>query len=339
VPELRTDWLTERTVIVAEERAGRPNEFGGGIVPRRVADTGLRERNSADAFQCPFCPGHEHRTPPAVYEQLGADGCWRVRVVPNMYPALMLPGAGLPAVEAASPGVEPALGAHEVIIEAARHVDRTGLVSVDELRNVLEVYSARLRHWRDDGRYCYGLVFKNEGPRAGASLSHLHSQLVALPAVPSNVGREMRRAEHDFAKQRSCPYCRVIQQERSAGVRIVADRDGFVAFCPFASWQPWEVWLMPAQHQPAFERQSQPAGLDRLADVLHELVARVESIVPETSYNLLLRTAPWIDGVNPWYHWRIELLPRVVEFAGLELAAGIHINPLSPEHAAQQLRS
>ena len=77
-----------------------------------------------------------------------------------------------------------------------------------EFGDVLEAYAARLRHWRDDGRFRYGLVFKNQGPRAGASLAHLHSQLVALPAVPSNVGREMRRAEHDFDAQRSCPYCR-----------------------------------------------------------------------------------------------------------------------------------
>ena len=136
-----------------------------------------------------------------------------------------------------------------------------------------------------------------------------------------------------------CPYCRLIEHERAAGERIVLDRDGYVAFCPYASWQPWEVWLLPAQHQPAFELQNSPAAIDRLADVFHDLVRRVEATVPEASYNMLLRTAPWVDGVDSWCHWRIELLPRVSPFAGLELAAGIHINPLSPEHAAQHLRA
>lgn len=340
MPELRTDWLTGRTVVVAEDRAGRPNEFGeGGELDRVIAAT------SRDSFECPFCPGNEHRTPPAVYEQPGADGRWRVRVVPNRYPAFEVGRVDYTAAEAASPkaevpapGVEAAVGTHEVIVETARHVNRTSAISAAELRDVLEAYAARLRHWRADGRFRYGLVFKNQGPRAGASLAHLHSQLVALPAVPSNVGREMRRAEHEFRREQKCPYCRLIQQERSSGERIVLDRDGYVAYCPYASWQPWEVWLLPAQHQPAFERLGPPAAIDRLADVLHDLVSRVETIVPSASYNLLLRTAAWLDGVDPWCHWRIEILPRVADFAGLELAAGIHINPLSPEHAAGQLR-
>lgn len=340
MPELRTDWLTGRTVIVAEERARRPNEFGE-VIAASPRDTG-----PSATFICPFCPGQEHRTPPSVFENAGANGAWQVRVVPNMFPAFAVPDVNLPAADfgklspgnAASPGAERAVGVHEVIIETARHVDRTSALSVSELRDVLEVYAERLRHWCADGRFRYGLVFKNQGPRAGASLTHLHSQFVAMPAVPSNVGREMHRAENEFGREKACPYCRLLQHERAAGARIVLDRDGYVAYCPYASWQPWEVWLLPGQHQPSFERPHSPAAFDRLADVLHELIGRVEAIVPDASYNLLLRTAPWIEGVDGWCHWRIELLPRVASFAGLELAAGIHINPLSPEHAAQQLR-
>lgn len=331
MPELRTDWLTERTVIIAEERAGRPNEFGAV-----ASSTPVTASTSLGSYECPFCPGQEHRTPPSLYEQADADGRWRIRVVPNMFPAVTLPDANHPAVEADAPA---AIGAHEVIIETSRHLDHTSGISVGDLRNVLIAYVERLANRRDDGRFRYGLVFKNQGPRAGASLAHLHSQLVALPAVPSNVGRELRRAEHEFGKDRVCPYCQLIEHERTAGKRIVLDRNGYVVFCPYASWQPWEVWLLPAQHQPAFELQTSPAAADRLADVFHDLVRRLEARVPEASYNMLLRTAPWIDGVDSWFHWRIELLPRVSPFAGLELAAGIHINSLSPEHAAQHLRT
>jgi UDPglucose--hexose-1-phosphate uridylyltransferase len=309
LPELRTDWLTERTVIVAEGRSGRPNEFDAREAgPATGKSTGpiVRGAKGESSFICPFCPGQEHRTPLPVLQKDDANGKWQIRVVPNLYPAVSLPA------DTTARGVEPALGAHEVIIETARHVDRTAAISARELGDVLETYAARFRHWHDDGRCRYGLVFKNQGLRAGASLVHLHSQLMVLPAVPSNVGREMRRAENEFGKERSCPYCRRIQHERTAGVRIVLDRDGFVAFCPYASWQPWEVWLLPAQHQPAFERINAPAAMERLADVLHDLVVRVEATAPE---------------------------PRAATFAGLELAAGIHINPLSPEHAAEQLRS
>ena len=137
--------------------------------------------------------------------------------------------------------------------------------------------------------------------------------------------------------ERLCPYCEVIAKEQTANERIVLARDGFIAFCPFASWQPGEVWLMPTAHEPSFESAS-PDELERLAGVLHALVSRLESLIPGAAYNLILRTAPWIDGNDAWSHWRIELLPRVNAFAGLELATGIHINHLAPERAAGQLR-
>ncbi|MCI0335327.1 MAG: DUF4921 family protein [Planctomycetes bacterium] len=332
MPEQRTDWLTGRTVIVAENRALRPNEF--------EADRNISRAASA----CPFCPGNESLTPPPEYEQFDDRGRWRVRVVPNKFPALNNPVAtgGPPVAAAAEPAAATcnlAIGAHEVIIESARHIDRTSALTALELRHVLETYAERLRHWRNDGRLAYGLVFKNQGPRAGASIAHLHSQLVALPAVPSAVEAELHRAKHAFDEKHSCAYCRMLEQERTERARIVLDRDGYVAFCPFASLQPHEVWLLPANHEPSFERAASVDTLSRLADVLHDVIARLESIVPAGSFNLLLRTAPWKIDCDTWFHWRIELLPRVNSIAGLEMATGIYINPVAPERAALQLRS
>jgi UDPglucose--hexose-1-phosphate uridylyltransferase len=329
VPELRTDWLTGRTVIIAEERAARPNDFSESTIGK-VTARGIRDAISS----CPFCPGQEHRTPTAVHELPDGSSGWRVRVVPNRFPAVRLPAGEYAATEATSE----AIGAHEVIIETARHETRTSALRVDELRVVLDTYALRLRQWRADGRWRYGLVFKNQGPRAGASLAHVHSQLVALPGVPPTVATELQRATDDFAARQKCPYCRLIQQEHSFEERIVLDQDGFIAFCPPASWQPFETWLLPHKHEPAFEHLAAAIQLEHLAGVLHKLIGRIESVVPEASYNLILRTAPWVEGNEGWCHWRIELLPRLAAFAGLELAAGIHINPLSPERAAGYLR-
>ncbi len=338
--ELRTDWLTGRSVLVAESRALRPNEFSDAS---SLAD-GKAAAHSNDT--CPFCAGNEFGTPPAVYEKRDEQGRWQIRVVPNMYPALMPPTRGIKvpplvstadrsrdALQQSSPGV----GAHEVIIECSDHVDRMSALSVQALRDVVEVYAERLRHWRTDGRYRYGLVFKNQGPRAGASIAHLHSQLIAVPLVPPTVAAEAARASQAFSGQRQCPYCQWVAKELSTGARVAAFRDGFIAFCPFASWQPFELWLMPIDHKPSFELAS-PNELDRLADVLHGLITRLESVVPDHSYNMLLRTAPWVGGCDEWSHWRMELLPRTNAFAGLEVATGIHINPLTPERAALQLR-
>jgi UDPglucose--hexose-1-phosphate uridylyltransferase len=274
-------------------------------------------------------------------EKRDAQGRWLVRVVPNLYPAVAtgsLPAdSTTKASQADSQQTVPAIGVHEVIIEHPNHIDRLSRLSIDELRVVLEAYAERLRRLRDEGRFRYGLVFKNQGPRAGASIAHLHSQLVALPLVPVEVETEQARAAESYDDEQTCPYCRLVADERSAGTRIVVDRDGLVAFCPFASWQPYEVWLVPVEHRPAFELAA-PGELDRLAGVLHVLVRRLETIVPHAAYNMLLRTAPWIAGCDDWSHWRIELLPRINSFAGLEIATGIHINPLSPERAAEQLR-
>lgn len=337
VAELRTDWLTGRSVLVAENRALRPNEFA--LEP---ASAGEEPKSTTSLLSCPFCAGNESRTPPPVYEKLDQHGRWQIRVVPNMYPATILPIVATDVASIASTAAEmhtvasPAIGAHEVIIESASHSDRLSALSKAELRGVLEAYSERLRHWRQDGRFRYGLVFKNQGPRAGASMAHLHSQLIALPFIPSAVEAEGARASEVHSQQRLCPYCNLVRQERSLASRTVIDQAGFLAFCPFASWQPHEVWLMPIDHSPWFEMAT-PGELDRLTWVLHALIKRLESVIADAAYNMIFRTAAWGIGSDEWSHWRIELLPRTNAFAGLELATGIHINPLSPERAARQL--
>jgi UDPglucose--hexose-1-phosphate uridylyltransferase len=253
-------------------------------------------------------------------------------VVPNRYPALTVAPDDLAADAVA-------IGAHEVIIESARHVDGIAALSAAEFADVLDAYASRLNHWHDNGRFEHGLVFKNRGPGAGASLSHVHSQLIALPELPPAAAAEFSRAQESCRQHAACPYCRLIDDERSAGERIVLDRDGLVAFCPFASLQPHEVWLMPVEHEPWFERRPRQSSDDKLAATLHALVARIEAIVPGGNYNLLLQTAPWNKSAGDCGHWRIDILPRSNSLAGFELATGIHINPLSPARAAERLRS
>jgi UDPglucose--hexose-1-phosphate uridylyltransferase len=290
---------------------------------------------STDPSACPFCPGQEHITPPTTYEVLDERGRWKIRVVPNKFPAVI---QGVDATDPAQDASSPAFGVHEVIIESSRHADRLSLLSAEELRDVLRSYAQRFRHWREDGRFAYGLVFKNQGPRAGASLAHLHSQFVALPTVPPTVHAEMRRAEQAVRESGHCAYCRLLELEHARGERIVYDECGYVAFCPYASLQPFEVWLMPMEHESAFEEISSD-GFQKVAESLHWLTMRIEAIVPDAAYNLILRTAPWQDQSCDWNHWRIELLPRATPLAGFELATGMFINPLAPERAASKLRS
>jgi UDPglucose--hexose-1-phosphate uridylyltransferase len=330
LPELRTDWLTGRAVILAQNRANRPNEFTAGLASSASPE---------HPIVCPFCAGHESGTPPAVDSRLDEEGRWRVRVVPNMYPVVMPPPNDVPTIREAADKTIAALGAHEVIIESARHLERTSALTVAELSEVLAVYSRRLGYWHDDGRFGYGLVFKNVGQWAGASLSHLHSQLIALSQLPAAVAAEYQRAEQHYAINQTCAYCNLVTSERDSGERIVFDSGGFIAFCPYVSLQPCEVWLLPTDHEPWFERQPGSDAVDRLAALLLPLLARIEAIVPQAAYNMLVRTAPWHSAAARCGHWRIEILPRVNPLAGFEMATGIHINPISPTRAAEQLRS
>jgi UDPglucose--hexose-1-phosphate uridylyltransferase len=327
VTELRQDYLTGRSVLVAEHRADRPNEFAS-------LPSGAASPTADSAANCPFCPGHESVTPTAVYTRADSAGYWRVRVVPNKFPAVALD--------------EPtAVGAHEVIIESARHVDRMSDLSIEEIADVLDAYRDRLAVWHDRGRFGYGLIFKNLGAPAGASLAHVHSQLIALPAPPVPVAAELARAREHFAQHGRCAYCDLIAAERQNADRIVLDCDGLIAFCPYASLQPGEVWIMPTIHESWFERsapgtpasEQPPSSHAALAAILHTLLVRIESVLPRVAYNLLVRTSPWQDDAATCGHWRIEILPRVNALAGFELATHIHINPIAPHRAAQQLRS
>jgi UDPglucose--hexose-1-phosphate uridylyltransferase len=212
-------------------------------------------------------------------------------------------------------------------------------LSIAEFANVLDAYRARLAHWHNQGGFQFGLIFKNLGARAGASLTHVHSQIMALPHLPTPVAAESQRADEHFARHQSCAYCQLIALERTLRERVVLDHDGLVAFCPFASLQPYEVWLMPASHEPWFEKSSRDSSGDKLAEILHALLVRIEAVLPRVAYNLLVRTSRWEAAAAQTGHWRIEILPRVNPLAGLELATQIHINPISPSLAAQQLRS
>lgn len=316
--DLRRDLLFDRCVLVAEHRGERPNDF------RRFIAAGA-PTSDPSSEDCPFCAGHESQTPPAVYEKVDSTGAWRVRVVPNRYPAVLAESAGLAA------------GVHEVIIESPRHIRRSSDLSVSELADVLTAYRDRLRHWRCHGQFRYGLAFKNVGAAGGATLVHLHSQLMVLSEIPPAVSRELDQLERYQQDSGRCASCDRIATERDCQERVIAEDKGFVAFCPFASLQAFEIWLLPTEHQPSFEDLRDESLHAGLASALHESLTRVERLLPEAGYNVILHTAPWGRSVSG-VHWRIEIRPRLSKLAGLELGTGIHINHVPPERAARQLK-
>jgi len=316
MPELRIDPIIGRRVYIAEDRAGRPNDFEAFTSPPRPGP----------ASQCPFCAGNEDQTPVASATALDAQGRWRVRVVPNKYPAIML-----------ETPVDAAFGAHEVIIESPEHRLELVELDVEVLAIILTVYRDRLRHWASDRRLKHAVLFKNSGFAAGASLEHVHSQLIALPYVPAAVQAKLESVARFHQSHGRCLYCELIGQEAAAGERLVLHERGYIAFCAYAPRQPYEAWLLPERHAARFE--SLEAGeLGAQAQVLHELLHRLHAASPGAAYNLLLHTAPFAASEDS-FHWHWELVPRLTYEAGLEWGGDVYITPLSPERAAATLRA
>ncbi len=317
MPELRQDPLSGRWVIIAENRAARPDEFAS--------------KNGSGGNVCPFCPGHEDQTPEAtaVYPRGSSGQTWKVRVVPNKYPAVELNATGDRG--------EAAVGVHEVVIESTAHVASLSDVSDEEARLAFVAYRDRLQALRQDSRLAYGLVFKNARAEGGASLEHVHSQLIATSTVPADVQFELAKAGEHQMLHGSCAFCDLIDGEVD-GARYVVTTDNFVVFCPFGSRFPYEMWVLPKEHCESFE-ETPDSELAELAELMQNLVRRLEATLDSPAYNYWIRNAPFRLSSHDDYHWRIELMPRLTRLAGFELGTGCFINPVSPEQAAAKLRS
>lgn len=327
--QLRSDPIVGRQVLVAEDRAGRPNDFAGRE-SAKVSDEPIDD--------CPFCVGHEDWTPEPSLEVSDSTGSWQVRVVPNKYPAVALDEQLFALSDTSALGAVPQapLGGHEVIIESPRHVQDITELTSDEFARVLRVYRQRLSDWSADKRICYVSIFKNVGNAAGASLGHMHSQLVALPQVPPVMAAELAACERHYAEHGCCIFCQLIKEELTHRQRLVVENDSFVAFCAYAGRQPYETWILPREHQASYEHLGD-AAVEELAELLQQLVARLSTLLNPLSYNLILHTVPFGAASADLFHWHFELVPRSTQLAGFEWGTGLHINPLSPERAATNL--
>ena len=325
MPELRKDPVVERWVIIATERARRPMDFAPETAPGRGPE------------ECPFCPGHEDRTPPELFRSGGPeDGPWTVRVVPNKFPALHTDGEGHSTGEGIYDRMD-GIGAHEVVIESPDHFATLGTLPVAHVGEVLVAYRERLLALRKDSRLEYVLIFKNHGVAAGASLEHPHSQLIATPILPELVAEELEGATRYFRMKERCVWCDVVRQERRDGSRLVLEEDGFVAVAPFAPRFPFETWVLPTSHRASFES-LQPDEVDALARLLRDLIGRLGRLFGDPPYNFALHTAPLKDVDPEHFHWHLELMPKLTRLAGFELGTGFFINPTPPEDAARFLR-
>ena len=349
VREIRIDpIIPNESVLIATARGARPK--------KKEEPAPRDERVHVDT--CPFCPGNETMTPPAIAAYPG-EGPWEVRIVENLYPVLGdEPGQG-----GFSFGLHQTIGGygrHEVIIDHPNHGIRLHEMSEPHLVLLFSAYGERMRQlYAADRRLRYVLVFKNYGPAAGGSIPHTHSQLIATPVVPENVYREVTHSHEFHEKHGRCIFCTLIDEALtfeatiydrvSGGIRrridvgqyVVERGERFVAFKPFASRFEWEVHILPLRHEADFLR----ATGEDLADftrVLRRTMARLEAVVGGIQYNYFLHSLPhggdW-GGNDASYHWHLEITPRTSIPTGFELGSGFYVNTVAPEEAARKLRA
>lgn len=328
MPELRKDPIYGRWVIISTERSRRPSDFAP------------EERRSVGGF-CPLCEGNEDRTPPEVFAfrdngtPPNSPG-WQLRVVPNKFPALRIEGDLNREGEGIYDKMN-GIGAHEVVIETPLHHESLATLPLVAVERVLLAYRERIIDLRRDRRLRYVMVFKNHGAAAGASLEHPHSQIIALPIIPTRVREEIEGAKGYFQYKDRCVFCDIIRQELRQKSRVITENRSFVSLAPFASRFPFETWILPKPHQPTFER-AEGDLFGEAAEILSDTLWRLKQVLDDPPYNYILHTSSSPEQDQDYYHWHIEIMPKLTKVAGFEWGTGFYINPTPPEEAAAYLR-
>ena len=326
--QLRKDPVAGRWVIVFTDRPCAPGDFE--IEPPQEGKG-----------SCPFCYGHESMTPPEIHAhregatQPDSPG-WSTRVVPNKFPALRIEGdlnrQGIGMFDMSN-----GIGAHEVIIETPDHQKSLADLLDHEVEKVVWSYRDRSIDLHGDKRFRYIMVFKNHGYSAGASLSHSHTQLIALPMIPKNVKEELAGASAYYEYRERCIFCDMIAQEREENERLICENSRFLAFSPFASRFPFEVWILPKEHHSDFSS-IRTEDVIELARILKAVLLKMKYVLNDPSYNFIIHTSPIEKDERENYHWHIEIMPKLLRIAGFEWGSGFYINPTPPEIAAKYLR-
>ncbi|OGB89851.1 galactose-1-phosphate uridylyltransferase [candidate division WOR-1 bacterium RIFCSPHIGHO2_01_FULL_53_15] len=332
MPELRQNPATKEWVIIATERAKRPEEMGLG-----VANPPANEKE-----RCPFCAGHERSTPNEIFSFRSFGTApntpgWWIRVIPNKFAALLPQGSPdrveLEGLFHYMNGV----GEHEVLIESPEHTLTIATMPEKQVEEIFLAYRERYIALSQDPRFEMVIIFKNHGLAAGTSLRHPHSQIIAAPITPNHIRHRIEEAMRYFDDHGHCVYCDMIQKEKKLGDRIVAETENFIVLEPFASRSPFETMVIPKSHASTFDAIA-PERCKELAYVMRLTLKKIYRSLNNPDYNYVIVSSPSHERSLEYYHWYIMILPRVTAVAGFELGSGIYINTVIPESAAKFLR-
>ncbi len=334
MPEMRRNPITGDWTIIATERAKRPHK-------QPMVNTGSSdgEDYSPDCF---FCYGNEHTTPHEVLAYREKPGTpdssgWTLRVVTNKFSALNLDDEFCIDNDNPLKTCCYAHGKAEVVIESPHHSLNTALFPQQQIELLLKAYKQRYITLAREASIRYVTMFKNNGTPAGASLSHPHSQIIATPVVPPVIQAEIDGAGEYYKKNKRCVYCDMVKNELDDKTRIIYENDEFLSFAPYASRSPFETWVMPKFHSDSYHKLTE-GQLKSLAEVWKAVLYKIYKGLDNPPYNYFIHTSPTRESTDNFYHWHMELIPKMTIMAGFELGTGMYINIAIPEQSAEFLR-
>ena len=336
--ELRKDYLLDRWVVIAKERSRRPSDFV------------RKNPGMTQSLVCPLCVGNEHLTPPAVMLYLDQNGRiektkdrngirsknWLIRVIPNLFPAFTFNESPNSQEEIRNQTVlRNAVGHHEVLVESPKHDEDPADANLTQLEFLIEAYIDRLRELSGKSYVEYISIFRNYGREAGASLTHAHSQIITTPFVPRIPAEELMTSKKHYEERKKCIFCDIIKNE-SSNSRLILERENFLVFTPYASVHPLEFWIFPKNHA------QNPLNLNKkevedFAITLKTSLKALKTLVNDPPYNYGIHLSI-NDEDRDYYHWHLEVYPRLSIWAGFEKNTGMYINTITPEIAATELR-
>lgn len=327
MPELRQNIATREWVIIATERAKRPEDFAKrDKTKKEVPDF---------VANCPFCPGNEKQTPPETFS-IKDGSSWKVRAIPNKFSALSSEGDFAHKEDGIMRWMN-GIGFHEVVIETPKHNLTTALLEDGHVTSIINAYKNRYLALTGNKFMEAVVIFKNHGAGAGTSLEHPHSQIVATPIVPTHIRSRIGEAMRYYDDHRKCVFCAMAAEEIKKGERIVIENQNFVSFVPYAALSPFHIWIMPKRHVSSFPDITE-AETRNLAVMLKTILKKIYSGLDDPDYNYIIRSLPGQSRTNEFFHWYMSIVPRVTKVAGFELGAGMFINVALPEKSAAFLR-
>jgi UDPglucose--hexose-1-phosphate uridylyltransferase len=300
--EIRKSYLLNKYVIITPGRAKRPRDVKEKTVAKK------------DSF-CPFCP--ENIDKKNIVDKIGSEKNWKTISVKNIFPAVTLDNKN-------------AYGTQEVIIDNKSHEKQIGDLSLVEIENILKLYAKRTKELAKNKNINYILCFKNQGSKAGASLTHSHSQVFATKITPPDLIKEAKLAQDYKIKNKKCPYCDIIKKEIKSKRKIYSDKY-FAAFTPYASEYHYEAWIFPKRHLDNISLLKKEEFIS-LSKTLSLILKKLQKI--DLSFNFFLHNVVSLKN----QHFYIKIQPRDSVWAGVELGSGLVINSIPPEIAAKYYR-